>query len=107
MIKDDRNIRYTIKNEYRIIAMYKNGQLIFGGEIEPPVVATPEQVEILVAEAELRKVNGTAYVEIPDGIEISMSKNAKGQLVINENYSNVQFNKNNNGELEMIIDGDI
>ena len=107
MIKDDRNIRYMIKNEYKIIAMYKDGQLIFGGEIEPPIIATPEQVEILVAEAELTKVNGTAYVEIPDEIEIAMSKNAKGQLVVNENYSNVQFRKNDNGELEMITDGDI
>ena len=111
MIKNGSIISSIIRNNRKIIAIWKNKQKIYSGIVIPEEPATEEEIEIIVTETEIIETqDGTAAISIPDDVTVAFTKTDTGELVVDETYSNIDFrvvDVDNHKELEMVTDGSI
>ena len=66
----------------------KNG----GGSSEN--VATAREINELVSSGAADMETGELLITIPDSLQVTFALSANGELTVTENYSNLEFNKN-------------
>lgn len=58
--------------------------------------ATEEQINAILTQMTIEEVDGDLIVNIPDNVDIDFYLDSEGNLIVEEDYSNIEFELNNN-----------
>ena len=58
--------------------------------------ATEEQINAILTQMSIEEVDGDLIVNIPDNVDIDFYLDSEGNLIVEEDYSNIEFELNNN-----------
>lgn len=63
--------------------------------------ATEEQINAILTQMTVEEVDGELMVNTPDNVNVSFTINSNGELIVSEEYDNIDFAiKNNNLEVQ-------
>jgi hypothetical protein len=58
--------------------------------------ATEEQINAILTQMSIEEIDGDLIVNIPDNVDIDFYLDEEGNLIVEEDYSNIEFKLNNN-----------
>lgn len=58
--------------------------------------ATEEQINAILTQMTVEEVDGELVINTPDNVNISFAINSNGELIVSEDYDNIEFAVNNN-----------
>lgn len=58
--------------------------------------ATEEQINAILTQMTVEEVNGELVLNTPDNVNVSFTINSNGELIVSEEYDNIEFAVNNN-----------